>query len=102
MRIVIEINDEGVGTYQQGDQEPQPCVMLNMGQSIRTTPIYAIGSPHPVEFLRDSNMQVDLSLSVMLPRPEPPPRPLEMAVWDPADDWHDCDYYDCEYCYEEE
>ena len=100
MRIVIEVDENGVGTYQQGDQEPMPCFLTNIGQSIRTTPIYSLGSLQAVEFLRDSNMEVNLSLSVRLPQPEPKPV-LDMAGWDP-DEYEECG---CELCwgpYEEE
>lgn len=108
MKIVIEINDEGVGTYQQGNNEPQPCVMLNMSQSVEQHPVYMLGEMAPLTFVRSPDMKVELSLNVMLPRPpaaERSPMP-ETTVWNPDDycenDWHYCDYYDCNECYEEE
>jgi len=105
MKIIIEIDDKGAGTYQQDDEEPRPCTMTNMSQSTEVKPIHMLGSPAAIEFLRSPNMQVDLSLHVSLPRPEKATPLPEKTAWPPAQTesvWGYRNYCDCGICYEEE
>jgi hypothetical protein len=76
MRIVIDIDENGFGTYQHNDLPPAQCALRGFSQSVETKPIFEIGRPNsPLMILRDNAVNVLINLSVdspaVLPQAEP-------------------------------
>jgi hypothetical protein len=101
MRIVIDINEEsGESIMTIDDREPQGGYHAQISQNREITPIYSIGYDRPMMFLNGMEDFI-IKLSRLGKNNLAAPMP-EMKTWDPAEDWHTCDYYDCPICYEEE
>ena len=104
MKIVIDINEEsGEAVLTINDKPSEGGYHATIGHSREVTPIYTIGQPSPMVFL--SGME-DFTIKLSRPGRNTPASMPEMQVWDDpgedVDDYHVCDYYDCDICYEEE
>ena len=97
MRIIIDVDEAGVGTYQVDDQEPIKCALVNRQMSRDVKPVFSItGALGVTDFLRSP--YVDYTISLQLFDPPPAMSPPQTIITEEycAEDFIEDD--GCQYC----